>query len=266
MSIYYKENTQYFERAMRSIWNEQTIRPNEIVLVEDGPLTIELYQSIVSWKEELGDFFKTIQIKKNIGLGGALNVGLKYCSYELVARMDADDIAAPVRFENQLKIFEDDSVDVCGSWAGEFSENENLVIAYRKLPERHKDIVLFAKMRSPINHPTVMYKKSAVQNAGGYKNMMWFEDYYLWGRMILSGSEFYNIQESIVSMRAGYGQLERRSGFKYAIAEFKLRKEFFNIGFISIYNFIFYTPIRFIIRILPKVLFLQAYKLLRHGR
>lgn len=263
MSIYHKEKAEYFNRAMLSIWDEQTIKPDEIVLVQDGKLTDELYRSIEQWQEKLGDIFKTIPLEENLGLGDALNIGLKECSYELVARMDTDDICSSNRFEKQLKVFEDNDIDICSSWVSEFDDDENEIISYRKLPEFHSDIVKFAKKRCPVNHPAVMYKKSIVQKAGGYKKMMWFEDYYLWCRMILSNAKFYNIQEPLVKMRAGYGQLERRSGFKYAIEEFKFLLELKKIGFLNFYQFMKSVVIRFISRVLPKSILKNIYKIIR---
>jgi glycosyltransferase involved in cell wall biosynthesis len=263
ISIYHKEKAEYFNRAMLSIWDEQTIKPNEIILVQDGKLTDELYNIIKIWKDKLGDIFKTILLKENVGLGDALNIGLDKCNYELVARMDTDDISMPERFEKQLQIFKDSNIDICSSWVSEFDNDENQIISYRKLPEIHKDIVSYMKKRNAINHPAVMYKKSAVLKAGGYKHMMWFEDYYLWCRMVLSNAEFYNIQEPLVNMRAGYGQLERRSGIKYAISEITFQKELLNIGFINNVEFIKNTTLRFIARIVPKSIVKQIYKKLR---
>jgi glycosyltransferase involved in cell wall biosynthesis len=263
LSIYHKEKAEYFNRAMQSIWDEQTVKPNEIVLVQDGKLTDELYDAIKQWQEKLGDIFKTIPLKQNVGLGDALNIGLQNCSYEIVARMDTDDIARNDRFEKQLKIFENSDIDICSSWVSEFDSDEKEIVSYRKLPQNHKEIVDFAKKRCPINHPAVIYKKSVVQKAGGYKKMMWFEDYYLWVRTIVKDATFYNIQEPLVNMRAGYGQLERRSGLKYAMSEVILQKEFLNLGFINYFEFMRNVTIRFIARIVPKSLIKQIYKVLR---
>jgi glycosyltransferase involved in cell wall biosynthesis len=200
-----------------------------------------------------------------MGLGDALNIGLQNCTYELVARMDTDDIAKKDRFEKQLKVFANNSIDVCSSWVSEFDNDEEKITSYRKVPESHEEIVSFAKKRNPINHPAVMYKKTSVINAGGYQKMMWFEDYYLWCRMILNGAKFYNIQEPLVSMRAGYGQLERRSGLKYAVEELKFQKELFDIGFLNIIEFFKNITIRFISRIMPKVFVKKIYKYVRNS-
>ena len=263
MSIYHKEKPEYFERAMQSIWDEQSVKPNEIVLIQDGKLTDELYRFIDEWKNKLVDVLKIIPLEQNVGLGDALNEGIKHCSYELIARMDTDDIALTDRFEKQLKVFENSDIDICSSWVSEFDSDENEIVSYRKIPEKHDEIVNYSKMRNGINHPAVMYKKAVVEKAGGYKKMMWFEDYYLWARMILNGAKFYNIQEPLVNMRAGYGQLERRGGFKYAIEEFKFLNRLKEIGFLSSSQFIKSVVIRFVARVLPKSLLKNIYKKIR---
>lgn len=263
MSIYYKENPPYFDRAMQSIWDEQSIKPDEIVLVQDGRLNDDLYKIIDKWKIKLGEVLKVIPLEHNVGLGDALNIGIKHCGYELIARMDTDDISVPDRFEKQLKVFENSDVDICSSWVSEFDNYENTIISYRKIPKEHDEIVNYSKMRNGINHPAVMYKRSVVEKAGGYKKMMWFEDYYLWARMILDGAKFYNIQEPLVNMRAGYSQLERRGGVKYAIEEFKFLKRLKEVGFLSTSQFIKNVVIRFIARILPKSLLKSVYKKIR---
>ena len=252
ISIFYKENPVFFDRAMKSIWDDQTVKPNEIILVQDGKLTNELYDVIEEWQGKFGRVLKIIILEQNVGLGDALNMGLAECSYEIVARMDTDDVSLPERFEKQLKILEKNEVEVCGSWIGEFEKDEKEVTGYREVPENHQDIVAFAKKRNPINHPAVMYRKSAVERAGGYKKMMWFEDYYLWVRMIANGANFYNIQYSLVSMRSGSAQLGRRSGIKYAISELNFQKKIVDLNFINYYEFIRNVIVRFVVRVMPK--------------
>jgi cellulose synthase/poly-beta-1,6-N-acetylglucosamine synthase-like glycosyltransferase len=259
MSIYYKEKPEYFDRCMKSIWDEQIIKPSEIVLVEDGKLTEELCNVINNWKSKLGSILKIIPLEKNMGLGDALNIGLSHCKYEIVARMDTDDIALPNRFKKQLDIFKNLDIDVCGSWVGEFEKDENNIISYRKVPESHEKIVVFFKLRNAINHPSVMYKKSMVNKAGGYKRMLWFEDYYLWIRMILNGAKFYNIQEPLVKMRVD-NQLERRKGKDYILNEIKLQKKFLELNFINKKEFIINIFIRNLPRLLPFFILKNLYK------
>lgn len=263
MSIYFKENPAWFNRAMQSIWDEQIVKPNEIVLVQDGPLTPVLDNMISIWRNKLGNILKCIPLENNVGLGDALNIGLQYCSNELVARMDTDDIAISDRFEKQLAILQQGHIDICSSWITEFDVDQSIITGTRILPEHHADIANYAKLRSPINHPAVMYKKTAIIKAGGYKKMMWFEDYYLWARMLLAGSIFYNIQEPLVHMRAGQGQIERRSGNAYAKSELILLKEFREIGFLTNYEFIKAVVLRIPIRLAPKNIIGLVYNTLR---
>lgn len=218
------------------------------------------------WKNKLEDILKIIPLENNVGLGDALNIGLKNCTYELVARMDTDDISLPNRFEEQIKIFEKNEIDICSSWISEFKYDENKINSFRKLPENHHDIVKYAKIRCPINHPAVMYRKTIVNKAGGYQKMMLMEDYYLWGRMIVSGAKFYNIQNVLLSMRTGDGMLERRSGVKYAKSEIILLKEFKKIGLLTTIEYVKNLFIRVPIRVLPIKILKFAYQFLRNKK
>lgn len=263
MSIYYKEKPEYFNRAMQSIWDEQTLKPNEIVLVLDGRLTNELYSIINKWKKKLGNILKIVDLPYNMGLGRALNEGIKQCSYELIARMDTDDIALPYRFEKQIKIFKEMNIDVCSAWVGEFENDENIILSVRKVPEYHDQIVKFSKRRCPVNHPAVVYKKSVVEKVGFYSDIMWFEDYHLWVKLIMKGAKLYNIQEVLVKMRGGRSLIERRRGFKYAIQEIKLQTYFFKLGHINIIEFLTNSVVRFGIRLMPTTVVEKIYKTLR---
>lgn len=264
MSVYYKEQPEYFNRAMQSIWNEQHVKPDEIVLVQDGQLTDSLYLAIGKWKDKLEGILSIVPLEKNVGLGDALNIGLQQCTFAFVARMDTDDIAAPERFEKQLRVFENSDIDICSSWVSEFDNDEKHIVSYRKLPEKHDEIVKYFKLRNSLNHPAVMYKKAIVEKSGGYQKMIGFEDYYLWARMIMNGAKFYNIQESLVNMRAGYGQLERRGGFKYAVLEVEFLNGLKAIGFLNTFEFIRNVSVRFVVRILPKTFLKMIYKLIRN--
>jgi len=263
MSIYKNEKVDFFVRCMESIWNEQTIKPNEIILLIDGPLYDELYESIDIWQGNLGEILRVIPLESNVGLGNALNIGLTHCSNELVARMDTDDIAMPERFEKQLAIFESKDIDVCGSWVSEFENNEHDIISYRKVPERRGELDSFLKSKNPFNHPSVMYKKKSVLTAGNYQEMLWFEDYYLWVRMIKCGAVFYNIQEPLINMRAGFNQLERRRGLQYALKEVKLQKSLLSLGVINYIEFLRNVSMRFSVRLAPKSIVKLVYKLIR---
>ena len=263
MSIYHKETLQDFNRAMKSIWDEQTIKPDEIVLVEDGELTDELYKGIRSWKNKLGKSLNIIPLEVNLGLGDALNIGLQKCNYEIIARMDTDDISLPSRFEKQLESFSNNDIDICGTWINEFEDMEGVTEAVRKLPELHQDIVKFLKSRSPMNHVSIMFKKTEILRVGGYQKMMWLEDYYLFVRLIQSGARFYNIQESLVNVRAGAAQLERRRGLKYAFSELRLQRKMLELDFLNLFEFSINVILRFVVRMIPKQASTLIYSIIR---
>jgi len=263
MSVYCKEDPKHFNRAIQSIWNDQSIRPSEIILVQDGPLTTELYLAIDEWKDKLEGVFITVPLEENVGLGEALDIGIKYCNHELIARMDTDDISVQNRFECQLKAFQKYDIDVCSAFISEFEDDENKIFSYRKLPEFHDDIVKYSKFRSPLNHAVAMYKKSVVEKSGGYENMLWMEDYYLWIRMIMNGAKLYNIQEALLNVRAGGEMLKRRRGLTYVKNELAFLAKIEEIGFITKMEYFTNILIKVPVRLLPKIVLKPLYSLLR---
>ena len=232
MSVYKKESAENLRQAMESIEN-QTVKPDDFVLMCDGPLTSELDEVIQEKVLKLGSVLNVIRLKENVGLGAALNTGIRKCKHELVARMDSDDISLPDRCERQLDIFKKyPEVSVCSGTIEEFVGNVHNITGKRIVPEKNKDIVQFAKKRCPYNHPCVMYKKSAVIDSGSYRQEL-LEDYYLWIRMILHGYQGYNIQETLLYMRAPSDMYKRRSGWKYAKQQVALLKFMKDSGFTS---------------------------------
>lgn len=259
ISLYHKEDPVCFLQSLESVF-KQTVSPAEIILVEDGPLTEELYRIVVKYTEKY-PILKVIPLLSNQGLGKALNEGLKHCSYNLVARMDTDDIAKPDRFEKQLEIFQKyPEIDLVGAWIDEFEGGVSNVLSVRKVPEKHEGILKFAKERNPVNHPVVMFRKSAVLKAGGYKHFPLFEDYYLWVRMLMNGAKFYNIQESLLYFRFSPDMFKRRGGWSYAISELRLEFLFYQIGFINIFFLLKNVFVRFLSRIIPNNLRSFLYK------
>lgn len=263
MSVYKNETADNLQMALNSIYYHQTVKPTEIILVQDGPLGKELHDNINEWKLNLSGIIKIVALESNVGLGDALCIGLEHCTNELVARMDTDDIANPQRFEKQLLILENEDIDICGSWVTEFDGLPENIVSSRVVPEHHNEIKLFSKKMNPINHPSVMYRKTAVISVGSYQKMMWFEDYFLWIRLIMANARFYNIQEPLVNMRAGFGQLERRRGWNYGLKELDFQRKFFVIGGINIFQFIRNITFRFLIRLLPKNIVKSIYKKIR---
>ena len=238
MSVYHKEKPEYLKQAIESI-QTQTISTNDFVLVCDGPLNEQLDDVIATKQQEMGDTLNVVRLAKNGGLGNALNEGIKYCKNELVARMDSDDIAYPDRCEKQIAVFNTHSeVSICSGIVEEFTTDPNTVDTKRVPPETNAEIVEFAKKRNPFNHPCVMYKKSAVEAVGSYQDFYLLEDYYLWLRMLMAGDQGYNIQESLLHMRAGSDMYLRRAGWKYAGTQARLFKFMKKQGFIGVGQYI----------------------------
>ena len=250
LSVYKGEKAAFFIEAFDSIYN-QTYKPTEIILVEDGPLTPDLYSAIEKTCNRFNNIIR-VPLEKNQGLGVALNIGIKHCQYEYVARMDTDDICLPQRFETQMKYLEEHpDIDVLSAFIEEFDSSPDNVVAIRKLPENHQDIYKFGKIRNPINHPVVIFRKQAVIDAGGYQPFKLFEDYYLWARMLKKGSKFHNMQQSLLRFRRSPEMIRRRGGLNYAKSEISLQKSLFKIGYISAFRMIKNICIRFIVRIFP---------------
>lgn len=224
ISVYKNDNPAYFERALSSITDEQTIIPDEIVLVVDGPIGNKLNEVIKKYQTKY-NIFNVIRLVKNTGLGNALKIAVENAKYELIARMDSDDISLPTRFETQLKYFMlNPDVDVVGGDITEFIDDESNVIGKRLVPMCNGDIREYMKVRCAMNHVSVMYKKSAVQAVGGYLDWFWNEDYYLWIRMQLNNAIFANTGTVLVNVRVGEEMYQRRGGIKYFQSEAKLQK------------------------------------------
>ena len=253
LSLYKKEYPSQLRQSLNSLFS-QTLPPNEIILVKDGPLTAEL-DTVVSDYVARYSILKVVPLPQNQGLGKALNEGLKHCSYDLVARMDTDDIAKPDRFEKQMKVFEEHpELDLVGAWIDEFEGTPQHILSVRRVPETSEEIREYCKKRCPVNHPVVMFRKSAVLAAGGYQHFPLFEDYYLWVRMLKNEAKFYNIQESLLYFRASPDMFKRRGGWKYAMDELRFQNMMRKMGMIDWKRFIINVAIRFPARIIPNSL------------
>ncbi len=228
LSLYKKEKPEYLELALDSMLN-QTVPPDEIVLVEDGPLTDELYEVLDKYP-----MLHRIKNETNLGLGLALNVGLKECRNELVARMDTDDCSKPDRCEKQLARFlEKPYLAIVGSHIDEFVGDINNVISQRIVPTSSEDIYNFAKKRSAFNHPAVMYSKSAVLNNGGYSDLKRNQDVDLFGRMQFNGYKAENIDEALLWFRSSNELAKRRKSWQNTWSYIATIRKFWKMGYSS---------------------------------
>ena len=248
MSVYKNDKPADFLIAVRSIYN-QTVVPDDIVLVVDGPVGDELKKAITILQSEIG-VLNVIWLSTNQGHATARQTGLMAAKNELCAVMDADDISIPTRFEKQLAIFEQyPDVTVVGGLINEFIESSENVVGTRIVPENDAEIKLYLKSRCPMNLVTVMMRKSHLQKVGGYIDWYCEEDYYLWIRLALAGYKFYNIQENLVDVRVGEEMYQRRGGWRYFKSEAKLQHFMWKSGVIGIARFLYNVSIRFVIQV-----------------
>lgn len=262
ISVYIKEQPTYLDSALYSIYDEQISKPDQIVLVKDGTLTAELDAVITQWKAKLDDILTVISLKQNVGLARALNEGLKYCKYELVARMDSDDRAMSDRFHKQIRfMLENPDIVVSSGLIEEWNEDFSYKISERILPLTHDKIYYFAKSRNPISHPAVIFRKSAVLNVGGYPTI-YPEDYPLWGIMLVNGYQFANLPDLLLKMRVGNALIERR-GKTFLIGEIQLFHYLHKIGFLNRYELYRNILQRSIVRQSPLWIKKLLYKYLR---
>jgi glycosyltransferase involved in cell wall biosynthesis len=222
MCVYGGDNAEHFKLAVDSILH-QSIQPNEVVLVVDGPVPRHL-DAVISEYEQL-PCFKVIRLKENRGHGIARRTCLSNCSYNIVALMDADDISVPRRFEKELDVLlNHDNLSIVGGDIAEFIDRPENIVGYRKVPSEDKEIKEYLKKRCPMNQMTVMFRKGDVESVGGYLDWYCEEDYYLWIRMALANMKFANVSDVLVNVRVGKEMYQRRGGWKYFKSEAWLQR------------------------------------------
>lgn len=262
LSVYHQEDPLYFQMALSSIWDEQTLKPFEIIIVKDGLLTEALDQIIDQFSAKAP--VKCVVIKQNSGLGIALAKGVEACSYNIIARMDTDDCSRPHRFEKQISfIMKHSEYDIIGSNIDEFEDQVTKIKAIRQVPEFSGQSLAYAKRRNPINHMSVVFRKQAVLRVGNYTTFKGYEDYYLWVKMLQAGSLIYNIQESLVAARVGEKMLKRRLGAKLFFQELKFQKILYQNGFTNKFEYSSNLILRALPRLMPVIVMKYIYKFLR---
>lgn len=250
MAVYKNDNPQDFRVAVESVTIKQTLKPSEVLVVVDGPVPQSLANMIRKLQSEI-PYMKVDWCKDNRGLGLALQHGMERVSYELVARMDSDDIALPQRFEHQFNLFNNNpELDVVGGQISEFIDVPDNIVGYRYVPIKNKDIHRYLKKRSGFNHMTVMFRKSKVLLAGNYQNFYFVEDIYLWLRMSLCGCKFANLNEILVNMRVGSDMYARRGGWKYFKSEVGLQRFRLKNGIINLPLYLFNMIVHFTVKCL----------------
>ena len=237
MSVYAADSPEYLEAAVRSMLNQSVI-PDDFILVEDGPVSKEL-DSVAERMRKIGHEknvdFEIVRLSRNCGLGIALDEGIKHCRNNMIARMDADDIAMPDRCEKELKCFmEYPDLDIVSGAIAEFEKDPDNIRAIRYVPLDQESIVKQMHIRSPFNHPAVMYKKSSVLVAGGYGNSARKEDHDLFSRMLFGEkARAMNIPDVILKYRVGQNNIKRRKSLKNISSYFEIMKINRKRGYVS---------------------------------
>lgn len=250
MSVYRSDDPRFFDRALASITQLQTVMPDEIVLIVDGPVGDGLNRVIRKFEERF-PIFQIIRLEKNGGLGNALKLAVECAGNELVARMDSDDVSVPTRFRQQLDYFAaHPQADIVGGDISEFIGGEDNVVGTRRVPESNEAIRAYMKKRCALNHVSVMFRREAVLKAGGYRDWFWNEDYYLWIRMWLDGAVFANTGTVLVNVRTGEEMYQRRGGWKYFKSEAGLQSLMLKKGMIRLPRYLLNVGERFVMQVL----------------
>ena len=266
MSLYIKEKADYFNEALASVIN-QTVMPSEIVIVYDGPVSVDLNSVVERYVCDYPNLIRVIKNPVNKGLGLALADGVKQCRYELIARMDTDDVCREDRFEKQLEEFiKDPSLDICGSHILEFENNKERIVAQRRVPLEDKDIKKYQKRRDGFNHMSVMFKKKSVLAAGNYQSCLLMEDTLLWANMFMNGAKGKNIDDYLVYVRIGKDMYERRGGLGYYKKYKAGRLKVFETGYISWIDYKITIIVQFVVAMIPNRIRGLVFKRLLHHK
>lgn len=250
MSVYKNDNPEWFKDSVISMIN-QTVTPQEIVIVSDGPLTEDLelaFDELISKY----DCIKKIKLEVNQGLGEALNIGLENCRFDYVARMDADDYSIPTRLEKQLNFMnQNPEISVVGSHIREFDNDiKSEKNIFKRVPIGNKNIRKKIKFRNPVNHPSVLFRKKDIEKVGKYIEIKLNEDYFLWVRLINQGFKIDNINETLVYMRVNKESYLRRGGFRHFKDQNIIFKYMRKIRMINFFEYTYNVLVRFVVSVL----------------
>jgi GT2 family glycosyltransferase len=265
VSTYGNDDPGYLREAVLSSTTSQTRPPDEVVLVQDGPVPEVLAAEIKHLAATLPMPVVHLALPANVGLGPALDAGLAASSHEIVARMDADDVSVPERFERQVAVIEA-GADIVGSGLLEFGDSVDDVVGRRTPPTDAAEIRRVIRFRDPFNHPTVVYRRSAVLAAGGYTDMALLEDYLLFTRMVEGGAAPANLAEPLVYYRVGAGAYARRGGTALLRSELRLQRRFRELGITSRAEYLRNVVVRGGYRLVPEGVRKVAYRRLLANR
>jgi len=263
MTVYKNDNPEYFRLALKSMI-KQTKKPDEIVLVKDGPVPDEIQNVINDLNHKYPNIIHQVQLSQNKGLGLALNEGIKVCRNELIARMDSDDVSAPTRCEREVAEFEKNpNLDIIGCPVIEFVGDIHNRVGRRNVPLDNESIHKYARKRDPFNHPTVMYRKSSVEAVGCYGDLRKNQDTDLWIKMLSNGAVCMNLSDPLFRFRFDEGTYRKRKNWLNTKLLIEIRWKAYKNGFCSLWDFmevagaqmaIYFMPAKFQEFVYKKVL------------
>ncbi len=259
LPVWAGDRPDHLNQAFCSSVQEQTRRPDHVVIVRDGPVAPELSARIADLAASSPVPVEVVELERNGGLGPALDAGLAACRHDVVARMDADDISMPHRFAVQMPIIES-GFDLVGSGLVEFDTDPDDVVGTRTPPTDPADILARSRFADPFNHPTVVYRRELVLSVGGYTDFALMEDYLLWAKMIVAGARVANVAEPLVRYRVGAGAYARRGGLAQLRAELAVQRRFRQLGFTTRAQFVRNVAVRGGYRLVPERIRRTAYR------
>lgn len=249
MAVYINDEPSYLLTAVHSIYNEQSIKPSEIIIVIDGPIKDSMQSTLIALQEEIS-IIRLVRFETNRGHASARQAGLEAATNNLIAIMDADDISESKRFELQLNAFKNHpEYAVIGGQITEFIEYPNNIVSKRTVPLSDKEIKSFIKSRCPMNLMTVMYRKDLIKEVGGFMDWYCEEDYYLWIRLAEAGYKFANLPDYLANVRVGKDMYQRRGGWRYFKSEARLQGYMLKRGIISLPRYCYNVLGRFAIQV-----------------
>jgi glycosyltransferase involved in cell wall biosynthesis len=259
LTVYGGDRAEYLRESFRSAVDHQTRRPEQVILVQDGPVPADLGACAARLVAASPVPVTFVPLERNRGLGHALDVGLAASRFDVVARMDADDIAMPGRFEVQLPVIER-GADLVGAGMLEIGTGVGDVVGRRTPVADPARLARYARLHDPFNHPTVVYRRAAVDAAGGYGDLPLMEDYWLFARMIAAGARMVNLTEPLVYYRVGDGAYERRGGRALLRAELRLQRELRRHGFTTRAEYLRNVTVRGAYRLAPAAIRRPLYR------
>lgn len=252
MSVYKNEQPEFFRESLESIFG-QTLQPDEVVVVCDGPLSEQLDKVLSEFSDKYSDILKIHRLPENKGTAYCANVCLKIAANEYVMKMDSDDICMPYRAKKQMEyLAAHPEIDILGGFIEEFNSEDRTPIAVREVPVEEAEILHFARRRSPFNNQTMVYKRSIALEINGYsEELIRCEDYDFMVRMLMHGAKPANLPEILVKYRVNSANIKRRKNYLNTKSFIAVRKKIYKMGFSSFWDYLIPCLSQIFLFILP---------------